>query len=74
MWGQLLAKTLSEPEIKFYDMVGVLESIEVQLESLEEEMTESQLMQADRIWKSFLTDKITKLENEKRANTKREMG
>ena len=38
MWGQLLAKTLSEPEIKFYDMVGVLESIEEQLESLEEKM------------------------------------
>jgi len=72
MWGQLLAKTQTGPETEFYNMVGVLESIEEQLESLKEEMTDSQLMQANSLWNNFLTDKLAKIKNEKLANKKRE--
>jgi hypothetical protein len=59
MWGQLLANiTLSKEDNNLFNMDGTLESIEEQIESLKEEMTEGQLEQADKVWNSYLEERL----------------
>ena len=61
MWGRLLANiTLSKEDNNLFNMEGVLESIEEQIESLKEEMTEGQLEQADKVWMSYLEERQEK--------------
>jgi len=66
MWGKLMAKTMDKADGKegtHWTVEEVLETIDEDIQSLEEEMTVSQFEQADKIWGEFLTDMVAKLQS-----------
>ena len=69
MWGKIMAemmdKTADEKEGPHWTVEEVLETIDEDIQSLEEEMTEAQFEQADKVWGEFLADMIANLEKEK---------
>ena len=71
MWGRLLATiSLSKEDNNLFNMEGDRASIEEELTALKEEMTEGQLEQAEKVWNSYLEERLEKglREKENAAN------
>ena len=59
MWGQLLATiSLSKEDNNLFNVEGDHASIGEELAALKEEMTEGQLEQAEKVWNSYLEERL----------------
>ena len=68
--AEMMYKTADEKEGPHWTVEEVLETIDEDIQSLEEEMTEAQFEQADKVWGEFLADMVAKLEIQKTDKSK----